>query len=209
VNVWPHGDPRDVARAIVSDPRYTGITAAKRPAATPWERFVQWIGEQLDHFFRVVGHALGSENPWTRVVGFLTIAAAIGAVAYLVFRLVSSYRALPPVGRSRTASVALGDHARTSRDLRAAAAAAATAGRFREAAGLYLLAAMRLLDERGTIAFDAARTAGEYRRLVREPNFDRLARGAVVALFDDAEPDATLIADLARSFETFAEPALR
>jgi len=62
---------------------------------------------------------------------------------------------------------------------------------------------LRTLDEMGRIAYDASRTPGEYRRLVRDASFDSIARDAVVALFATAEPTPALFARMREADERF------
>jgi hypothetical protein len=51
------------------------------------------------------------------------------------------------------------------------------------------------------VRFDAARTPGEWRRAVRDPAFDALARDAVVALFGDRGADASLVTRMRESYD--------
>jgi hypothetical protein len=48
---------------------------------------------------------------------------------------------------------------------------------------LLFVSALRALDERGRLAFDPARTAGEARRALRDRDFDDLAREGTSAIF--------------------------
>jgi hypothetical protein len=111
--------------------------------------------------------------------------------------------------RAAAAAVPFGDVGEQhSEALRAAALAAARGGRYREAAALLFRSAVRALDERGRVAYDAARTPGEYRRLVRDPLFDRLAGDTEVALFAPAEPSGDLFERMNRTYERlFDAPA--
>ena len=67
--------------------------------------------------------------------------------------------------------------------------------------------ALRALDERGRVRYDAARTPGEWRRAVRDPAFDALARDAVVALFGNRGADAALVARMRESYDRVVVPA--
>jgi hypothetical protein len=51
------------------------------------------------------------------------------------------------------------------------------------------------------VRYDAARTPGEWRRAVRDPAFDALARDAVVALFGNRAADAALVARMRDAYD--------
>ena len=102
--------------------------------------------------------------------------------------------------RSARSAEALGEDA-DARTLLARALDAASAGRHHEAAALLWASALRALDERGRVRYDAARTPGEWRRAVRDPDFDALARDAVVALFGDRGADAALVARMRETYD--------
>jgi hypothetical protein len=198
---WPHGDPRVLARAIVADPRFHGTTSAKPPPPSLWDLVVRWIGERMAAIFTLFDHLLGANNPAARTLGIGLIVAAVALVAWLVFRLVAGYLRSRPPGARTVAMAMLGDDARSSSELAALAATAARDGRLRDAARLWLTAAMRLVDECGIVPFDAARTPGEYQRLVRREPFDRLARAAVEAVFGEDEPDAEILSGMHGAYD--------
>ena len=176
---WPHGDPRDLARSIVADARYTGTT---HPDAAPGllERIAGWIGERFADLVRGIGHLLGAQNPFNSAIGIVAVVAALGALGYLVYRLRPS-----PASRvrARVANVPL-DPTTGSREWLERALAAARLERWRDAAAALFTAALHRLDEGGRLAYDPARTAGEARRAVNDPAFDALAREGSIALFD-------------------------
>ncbi|GAC1592764.1 MAG: hypothetical protein NVS3B28_21950 [Candidatus Velthaea sp.] len=201
---WPHGDPRDLARAILRDPRYTGITSTNKPEPSLWDRVWQWIGERLGEVFGAIGHVLGANNPLNLLIAALIVVAAGVGLAYLIFRLGLRFAAARMVRRSPVRQTALSGE-RSAAELRAAARAAGDAGRYRDAAGLLFASALRALDERGRIPYDPARTPGEYRRLVRDPAFDALAGDAVVALFDAPEPQALIFERMSGAYDRFFE----
>jgi hypothetical protein len=207
--VWPHGDPRDVARNILRDRRFGGQTSDKEPEPTIWDRIFTWIGDRLSEIFNHIGNALGSNNPWNVALAWtISIAIALGFI-YLVYRLVSSYtlsRGESPSRRSKRAGYALGAQ-QSGAALRRAAFDAAQAGRYREAAALLFAAAIRTLDELGRVPYDAARTPGEYRRIVRDRDFDVLAGGAVVAIFASAEPQADAFERMSSAYDAFLRGA--
>ena len=87
------------------------------------------------------------------------------------------------------------------------ALAAAAERRHHEAAALLWASALRALDEGGRVRFDPARTPGEWRRAVRDPHFDALARDAVVALFGDRGADAALVERMREEYARVVAPA--
>lgn len=179
---WPHGDPAALARAIVAEPRFRRAVV---PDGGPswWERFFRWLGGLLRRVFHAVPH--GSGDVLTVVVVVLALALLALGVGLLLRRVGPQRRR----ARGGLDAAALPDELDASA-LRARARAAAAAQRFREAAALLWISALRALDERGRVRFDVARTPGEWRRLVRDPAFDVLARDAVFALFGERVPDA-------------------
>lgn len=205
---WPGGDPRDVARAILAGGRFRLAPASAAPAQRSWWDVAwAWVVTQLKALLGGIGRVLGGHNPLETVIGFGLIGAALLLLGLLTYRLVRS--AVRVRGPRRAGGFAAGVDvaARSSDDLRAAALAAARAGRFREAAALLFAAAVRGLDEGGRIAYDPARTPGEYRRLVRDPAFDALAGDTVVALFAAAEPSGELFERMCGNYEKFLAAA--
>jgi len=203
---WPHGDPREVARSIVADPRFAP-GAPSRPGPPSWFDLLRdWFGGFVRGLLHGIDRALGANSSFEIAIGVGVLAAALGLLGWGIYVLVgSAMRSLGARGRSSPAAPAEDVGGADSATLRAAAQTAALAGRYREAAGLLFLAVLRALDERGRIAYDAARTPGEYRRLVRDPRFDALAADAVVAVFAPAEPTAEVFARMSGEYERFIE----
>lgn len=203
---WPHGDPRVLAREILANPRFHGVTTAHKPAPNPLERAFAWIGDRLNAVVHAIAHVLGAANGAGALVGFLVLAAGVLLLAYLVFRGVDALIRGRSARRSRTAAaVTRANDDATSAQLWEGALQAALRGRYRAAAALAFLSAIRALDEDGRIAYDPARTPGEYRRLVRDPAFEALARDAVRALFGQAEPSAELFDRMRTNYRSFFE----
>jgi hypothetical protein len=184
-SAWPHGDPQALARAILAEPRFRHAVLSDAGPSW-WERFSHWLAGLLRAMFHAVPH--GSGDLLTVLVVIVVLAALAVGVGLLV-RRVRPRRRRP---RGGIDAAALPDELNASA-LRARARAAAGAQRFREAAALLWISALRALDERGRIRFDVARTPGEWRRLVRDPAFDVLARDAVFALFGERVPDAAAL----------------
>jgi hypothetical protein len=206
---WPHGDPRDVARAIVADPRYA-IGETSRPAPPSWlDLLHDWLRGILRGFLHGIDRALGANSPLETVIGFGLLAAALALLAWASYRLVRSYaHGARRVARQNPSPADDLAGVRSAATLREAALAAARGDRYREAAALLFASVLRTLDERGRIPYDPARTPGEYRRLVRDPRFDALAFDAVVALFAAAEPSAELFERLESNCRRFLDAAL-
>ncbi len=156
----------------------------------------------LQRFFHTLDHVLGGANPFGPAIGFVLIAAAIGLLGFCLFRLIRSVRRDARSRNVRRSDAPSAAGVRAA-ELRQAALAAARAGRYRDAAGLLFTAATRELDERGKVGYDAARTPGEYRRVVADPAFDELVRDAVVALFAASEPRDELFARMTQSYDRF------
>ncbi len=199
---WPHGDPREIARSIVADPRFHVAAQPTEPPSlldVAW----RWIVDFLRGLLHAVDRALGARTPFEYAIG---VAVIVVALALLGFGVYVAVRSIARDTRRRSpngTTVAAEGSPQRAAALRAAAFAAAAERRFRAATGLLFAAATRALDERGRLIYDAARTPGEYRRLVRDPRFDALASDAVLALFAQAEPPESLFARMNNSYDQF------
>jgi hypothetical protein len=194
---WPHGDPRAVAHDILRDGRYRDALAVQAPKSL-WETWLEDLFHWWQWLTRPLGHFLGNDLV-TTIVGFGVLALAAIAIVLVVIRFARPIlqRGSLPRRQSAQALAATGD----ARLLFDRALAAAAAGRHREAAALLWVSALHALDERGRVRFDAARTPAQWRRAVRDPNFDRFSRDAVVALFGDHAVDATLVARMRSTYD--------
>lgn len=200
---WPHGDPRDVAHGILTDRRFQ--TAPQGPGEKSWlDLLFEALKRLWDWMTRPLEHLMGN-SALTRVLGIAVLVAVLCFLVYVVARFArrgyGARRQRPQAG-----AFALGDGADAC-TLLARALAAARDGRHHEAAALLWASALRALDERGRVAYDPARTPGEWRRAVRDPAFDALARDAVVALFGDRGADAALVARMRASYDRVVAPA--
>jgi hypothetical protein len=184
-------DPDALARAIVRDPRYRGHPDA-RPQTPWWHPIVQWIRDRLHELFAGIGHVASGLGIPAELLGIVLLGAGAVGCVYLLVRLVAWYTMRTTTSVARAGATALAA-IRSAAELHADARAAAARGAYREAARLLFAAALRALDEVGRMRYDAALTPGEYRRAVRDPRFDVLAREATVALFATREPDAALV----------------
>ena len=188
---WPHGDPREVARAVLSDRRFHA--APNGPAAKTWLDLV-WdaVRALWERIVGPLGRLVGNDAVTNTIGALVLVAAAVFLIVVLV-RFAEGYRRTHAARRAPGESTPLDGDAAGARALRARAAAAAAQGRYHDAAALLWLSVLHALDERGRVRYDAARTPGEWRRIVRDPDFDALARDAVVALFASRAADRELI----------------
>ena len=202
---WPAGDPRDVARAIVHEPRFRGDTAPVAAGPTLLERLLTWIGDRLSDVLRGIDHALGPANALSRVLEVVLVLAAIaGGIALLVRIARLRGREPRPVAPAATAL----ETALTSAQLLELAHQYARDERWHDAASALVRAALRALDETGRLRFDAARTAGEARRLLGDPRFDAFEHEATAALFAAGAATAERVARLRAAYaQTFGVPA--
>jgi hypothetical protein len=194
---WPHGDPRAVAQGILADRRFQ--LAPQKPSDKTW---FELLGDAVAELWRrltaPLDHLLGNKT-LTSVIGLAVLVALLVLLAVVVVRFARGLRAKPS-RRAHAAAFALGDDA-DARTLFALALEAAAQGRHHDAAALLWASALRALDERGRVRYDAARTPGEWRRAVRDPAFDALARDAVVALFGNRGADAALVTRMRESYD--------
>ena len=205
--LWPHGDPRSVARSMLADRRFH--TEPGAPDKQWWQYVLDLLGKWwhwlfdplwpwLRRLFEPLGHAIGNDAV-TRSIGIGVLVLVLAFLVYVIVRFARRLRIRHAV-RTSTAVAALGAEA-DARTLLARALAAAADGRHHEAAALFWSSALRALDEAGRVRFDAARTPGEWRRAVRDPAFDALARDAVVALFGDRGADASLVTRMREAYD--------
>ena len=201
---WPHGDPREVVHRVLADPRF------QRAPHSASEK--SWLDLALaalrDMWHRLTGplRSLTGNSELTTFIGILVLIAVLVALTLVVAHFATrvSWRR---ARRARAgAAVTMGAES-DARTLFARALDAAAAGRHHEAAALLWASALRALDERGRVRYDPARTPGEWRRAVRDPSFDALARDAVVALFGDRGADAALVARMREAYERVVTPA--
>jgi hypothetical protein len=190
---WPHGDPREVVHRILAGARFR--RAPQGPAEMTWQDYLLAALRALWHRLTDPLRALTGNSRLTTIIGIVVLIAVLVALTIVIARFVTS-----------GAAVALGTDA-DARALFARALDAAAAGRHHEAAALLWASALRALDERGRVRYDPARTPGEWRRAVRDPSFDALARDAVVALFGDRGADAALVARMREAYDRVVAPA--
>jgi hypothetical protein len=195
--LWPHGDPRAVAHAVLADPRFRSALDAP-PGKSWWDYVSDALRWWWNRLFDPLSHAIGNDLV-TRGIGIGVLVLVLAFLVFVAVRFAKRLRLRRPARES--VAVAALEAESDARTLLARALAAAAAGRHHEAAALLWSSALRALDERGRVRFDAARTPGEWRRAVRDPAFDALARDAVVALFGDRGADASLVTRMRESYD--------
>jgi Na+-transporting methylmalonyl-CoA/oxaloacetate decarboxylase gamma subunit len=200
---WPHGDPRAVAQRILADGKFQ--LAPQQPGDKSWPELLgDAVGELWRRMMAPLGHLLGDKT-LTSVIGIAVLVVLLAFLALVVVRFARTIRRTQRA-RAHAATFAL-DADADARTLLARALAAAAQGRHHDAAALLWASALRALDERGNVRYDAARTPGEWRRAVRDPAFDALARDAVVALFGNRGADAALVTRMRASYDRVVAPA--
>ena len=138
-------------------------------------------------FFRWLDHVLGSGGGTAQAITFVIGVVTIALLAFLIYRIVLAF-AKPAIERRRAAEYSL-DERLDAAAWQALAAERAARGDYAQAIAALFAAALALLDERALVPFDASRTPGEYRRLVRRASepiaapFDVLADRFVRAAF--------------------------
>ena len=186
-----HADPNLTIKHILAQPAYhTAVTTDKAPPPSLWDQIWSWLGDHLGWLLHPLVHVLAKSSKAGTVIGVILTIAALLALAYVVFRLAFALargpRATQTSARIRPLHVRL-----SAAEARAAAADAAARGDYARAIAALFAAALAELDERAVVTFDATRTPGEYRRLVRgarqraAPPFDELSEGFVRAAFGD------------------------
>jgi len=188
--LWPHGDPRDVVRAILAEPAYRPASAAPARDEGVIIAALRWLGHRLGDLFHAIGHVLGAANGQAALIGGIVVAAIVALTIVVAVRLVDRWvkRRLPL--RPTRPAIEAAPGRRTQAGWLALALAAAREERWRNASAALVQAALTGLDASGRLPYDPARTPGEARRLLRDPAFDAFARDADLALFADRSATA-------------------
>jgi Domain of unknown function (DUF4129) len=188
---WPNGDPNTVIREILAQPEYRHTTATSGHDYSPLFALLQRI---IDFFMHLLQPVFSGSH--TRGLGILVVvvvyALVLGAVIYLVLALVEALVGWSPIRGRSGIGVTQALETTAPQALRRQAAAAYARGEFGRAIALLFRAALFALDRAAIVAFDASRTPGEYRRVVRRtlpaqaPPFDDLSQRFVQASFGAA-----------------------
>ena len=178
----PRVDAKAEARAILTDPSYQAVELSdKPPPKTWWERFIEWLAGILERLFGGVFRAATAAPKLSEVLAIALLAVVALALVVVIYRFVRAYFLARPRRKPEEIGEIIGP-APVAGTLYAAAREAAARGQFARAVMLLFQAALVALDRARVVPFDAARTAGEYRRMVRRSrpaafaSFDRLAQ---------------------------------
>jgi hypothetical protein len=203
-----------VARTVLAQPAYhVPATSAAAPHADLMTVIFDWLAKLLHPFAHWLEGAAGSARPFGALAGALVLGAVLGLLALLLWRIANALLKDPPRPRlpgNFTGGALTG---RSASDWREFAERAANAGDYARAIAALFSGALATLDERSLVPFDAARTPGEYRRLVRRTKpalagpFDALSRAFVRAAFAAAVPQRADYERAAGSYDALV-PAL-
>lgn len=197
--LWPHGDPRDVARSVLSQPKFRDAVP-RTPVQSWWERFWNAVGDWFNGLFHPLTNLHGGES-LARSVALIVLIVVLAGLGWIAWRFAPGlFGGITRTRRAASAGIVF-EELGTAAELRARAAAAEAAGRYREAATLLWTSLLHAFDERGRAQYDSARTPGEWRRLVRDRGFDTIARDATVALFADEPIDAARVARMRERYD--------
>ena len=204
-------------RAVLAQPdfRSAATSSHARPApsllALAWTWFVDHV---LRPIFPPLARALAASHGVGTAAGVALIVLALAALGFVIVRLALAFvRAPRAPGGGSDAARALA-RKRTAAEWRAVAAEAASHASFARAIAALFWAALAALDSPALVPFDASRTPGEYRRLVRRAkveaavSFDELSDRYVRAAYAPTPPNAADYAAAERALAAF-EPALR
>ena len=208
---WPHGDPEIVIRGILAQQAYrtAALTNDHPPEPTIWDRLREWLGSRMQDLLERFAHLFHGVRGAGRMTAILFLIASGAALTVLLVRLFTRL-----MNRSRPAKASQGGQALPTE--RGAAAwyalslEAASQGRYGAAVSALFMAALRLLDERRILAFDAARTPNEYRRRIgsalaaASPAFDQLASCFVRATYARTLPQRADYDTAAVAYGVFA-----
>jgi len=183
-------DPSRLASAILRDPSYNlKPLPNKPPEKSLFERFIEWLAGIFGKLFGGALNAASASPTIGKLLAAVVLAVVGVALIALVFQLV--WRTVLTFHRRSTLE-SIGEvigASPSARGLLDEAAQLAAQGRFGRAVAVLFRASLVALDRSGAVRYDAARTAGEYRRAVRrarsaasEP-FDRLARSFTFAAY--------------------------
>jgi Domain of unknown function (DUF4129) len=207
---WPRGDPDIVVRAILAQPAYRSAapTSAQLPEPTLWDRLRHWLGERLQDILVHIAYFFQGARGAGRTAEVLVLIAAGASVLLLLVRLITR-----SLNRSQPVKVSLSKHGaqavRGGAAWHALSLEAASQGRYGEAVSALFMAALRLLDERRILAFNAASTPNEYRRRIAaalapaSPAFDQLASCFVRATYVRTAPERVVYDTAARAYIVF------
>jgi len=210
--------PHDIAptlASILAQPAYNEVESSTEAQVRKswWELFLEWLAGMIDRIFQGLFGAASATPLFGRIVGGVTIALIALLVVLVVYRLAAYALRRRRTGRADDVGDVLPERVAAG-ELYARALAAAKNGHYAIAISLAFRAGLMVLDGSGLVAYDAARTAGEYRHAVRRaraaaaPPFDELARAFTMATYAEMPVGESEWRDADRAYRHF-EPQIR
>lgn len=199
----PH-DPAALARAILAQPRFRIHLA--QPPRTWWDVLHDWLRDHWNQLVQALSRNVHIGAKASVALGDVLVAVAICLVVVVGVRLLRSI-ARESAGAGQSSS-ALPEHADPA-VLHAAAVRAAQRAEYAIAIGLEFRAALGVLDARGILRDDPARTVNECRRDVRarawqlSAPFDAIARAFTAAVYAEDRVTAEDWSEVERAYAAF------
>lgn len=182
----PGHDPQTLAREILAQSRFR-IRVQPAPARTWWGALRDWLGDRWNQLIDAFAHHVRLGEHASVAVGDVLLALIVALIIIVLVRLLLGM-ARENEFASGVAVSALEPHA-DSAALHAESQAAAQRGEYALAVALLYRAVLAVLDARGLLRDDLARTVNECRRDVRRraprlsAPFDRIARAFTAAVY--------------------------
>jgi hypothetical protein len=182
--------------AILANPAYHERESSTQAQVHKswWDDFVQWLATTFDRLLEGFSNAAGGAPFLRQIIAVILVLLIVAIVAFMGYRLARYIMSRRRV-RANEQPGDLIEAAEPPEMFYARARAAAASGRFASAVTYVFRAGLLQLDARGIIPYDAARTAGEYRRTVRRTcsraaaPFEELARSFTLAAYAEAPVD--------------------
>lgn len=202
----PH-DPAALARVILAQPRFRMRVPAS--GHTWWDALRRWIGDRWNQLMDAFSRHVHVGGRWSVAAGDVVIAAIVALVILFAVRLLLSMArdaAAPGIHAS-----ALPIRADASK-LHTASMQAAERGAYAVAVALLFRSALALLDRRGILRDDPARTVNECRSDVRAraahlaAPFDRIARVFTAAVYAQDRMTSAHWSDALDAYAVIAAP---
>lgn len=179
--------------AILAQPAYHEAESSTEaaPHKTWWDRFIEWLAGLFENLFEGVFKVTAGVPLLGQIIVGITIAVFALLVVFIAYRLAKHLIRTRQARQDSDVGDPLEQRAESDELLRRARTSAAR-GEYALAISLAFRAALRRLDAGGVIAYDSARTAGEYRRAVRRTcapaaqPFDELAHTFTLATYAEA-----------------------
>ncbi len=187
--VPPGSNPTQTAEKVLAARAYQigGAGPAPAPHETLLEKLLTFIAKLLGRILSGIFKATSSTPILGQIFAVIFVLLLVAALSYLVFRLFDAFSRGRPSAQQDDGSPL--PQAIDPEELYQRGLSAANAGRYAEAVAMLFQASLANFDRQGTVAFDASRTPGEYRRAVRRKagaasfHFDTIVHAFVMAAF--------------------------